>query len=107
VFGITSPADDAVPPQLIRYLAGIPAPDDYSGQLADITVAPGAYFAVTYEGTITNFDDAVGEIYGDVFNQSGYQFRDGLHLEMYPSDWDPQNAHSRMDVLIPILANDD
>jgi predicted transcriptional regulator YdeE len=106
VYGISCPADDANPPQLIRYFAGIPTPDVDVEGLEEITVTPGAYFAVTYEGTIGEFDRAINEIYGPVFSASGYEFREGLHLEIYPANWDPQDPNARMDVLIPISSTE-
>ena len=102
--GISRPADAVIPPQLIWYFAGYESPSLSTDSLDKLVVPAGDYFAVTYQGPITGFDAAVNEVYGTIFPDSGLTPRDGLHLEVYPADWDRHNENSRMDILIPIAS---
>jgi predicted transcriptional regulator YdeE len=102
--GISRPADAVIPPQLLWYFAGYESQSLSVDSLDELVVPAGDYFAVTYQGAITGFDAAVNEIYGTIFPDSGLTPRDGLHLEVYPADWDRHDEHSRMDILIPIAS---
>ena len=102
--GISRPADAVIPPQLIWYFAGYESLSLSVDSLDELVVPAGDYFAVTYQGPITGFDAAVNEVYGTIFPDSGLTPRDGLHLEIYPADWDRHDENSCMDILIPIAS---
>gem|GEM_PF-489279 len=101
--GISRPADAVIPPQLIWYFARYENPSLSLVSLEELLVPAGDYFVVTYHGPMTGFDAAVNEVYGTIFPESGLTPRDGLHLEIYPADWDGRDEQSHMDILIPIV----
>ena len=101
-FGISWPADELSPPMMINFFAGIESDIAGDDDFEEIVVTPGNYFATTYEGSMANFDEAIIEIYGPTLENSGHQVRDGLHLEIYGSSFDPNSETSLVDVLIPV-----
>jgi predicted transcriptional regulator YdeE len=103
LFGISIPADNETPPMTISYFAGIESDISADDDFDELEVEPGNYFAVTYEGPMSTFDEAVVEIYGPLFSSTGHHVRDGKHLEIYGEAFNPDSDDSRMDVLIPIL----
>lgn len=101
LFGISWPADHKVPPLLVSYFAGFEAAGSVDG-LDEISVPSGRYFAMTFEGPLSDFDESLRKIYEEGLTGSGECVREGRHLEIYQPACDPTTATVVVDVCIPI-----
>lgn len=81
--GITTPADDVVPPQRIRYVAGVttksaaPLPTG----LTAYTIGGGDYAVIRYSGPQSEVDDFYREVYLSELDKRNLSTRSGEHLE--------------------------
>ena len=102
--GITTPADDQVPPRQINYVAAVSSQSESAlpNGLSEFTITEGWYAVFNYEGPHDGLDDFYRETYMERLPQLGLTTRDGEHLERYPSPssqtvvvaqaWIPVNA---------------
>ena len=83
--GVSTPADDLVPPHRITYVAtaighGIVEP---AAGLERYHLDGGLYVVFTYRGPVAGLDDFYNEAYMDELSALGLSTRDGQHLEKY------------------------
>ncbi|MEI6700951.1 MAG: GyrI-like domain-containing protein [Actinomycetota bacterium] len=88
--GITSPADDLVPPHFITYAAAVLVDDAFSKEtgLEEFSIGAGTYAVFLYEGTHEGLDAFYQQVYNVELDQHGLSTRDGEHLERYPTSND-------------------
>ena len=100
MFGVSWPADDQTPPQLITYFCGFKSDQDVSG-FETLQVEGGNYFEYRYEGFAVDIDKGFQDAYMHSFLASGLKGRAGQHLEIYGVDYDPNAPISIFKILIP------
>ena len=85
--GITTPADDQVPPQQIHYVAAVTSQSAAAlpSGLTDFTIDEGWYAVFEYEGPHEGLDEFYRATYIEQLPQLGLATRVGQHLERYPS----------------------
>lgn len=103
-FGVSTPADDHMPPLTMNYVAGIAvtASIDLPDGFTEILVPAGTYLYFTHAGSITNIDQSVRELYGHYLPSSHYVVREAPHLELYDERFDHDSPTCEMDLLVPI-----
>ena len=103
MYGVSWPADENAPPQLINYFVGFETPDDFSGpEFESFTVPGGGYFQYQYSGSMQNVDHGFNDAYVNALPASGLIPRQGLHLELYPEYYDPTAFEVTFEILIPV-----
>ena len=103
MYGVSWPADDKTPPQLINYFVGFQdSGEKYSESFSNLTISGGNYFEFTYKGSPKDIDSGFIEAYTSAFPKSGLQGREGQHLEIYSEDFDPTSAVIKFKILIPV-----
>ncbi len=105
--GITSPADELVPPHLITYVAAVLVDDAASNEtgLEELVLAAGMYAVFLYEGTHEGLDAFYQQVYNVELERHGLSTRDGQHLERYPTSADPERFVAQ--AWIPVTARHD
>ena len=83
--GVSTPADDLVPPHRITYVAtALPTGDATDpGGLADFELEGGSYVVFPYRGPVSGLDDFYTAAYMREVPALGLSTRAGQHLEMY------------------------
>jgi predicted transcriptional regulator YdeE len=103
MYGVSWPADDQVPPQLINYFVGFEIEDGISTEnFQELPLEGGAYFEYVYKGPIQEIDNGFMEAYMNALPSSGLMSREGQHLEIYPTDYDPSASEITFQILIPV-----
>lgn len=100
-FGVSWPADNQVPPQEIYYFCGV----EYGANSEDFEqfkVEGGNYFAYGCKVPQQNLDQGFQEAYMVALPASGLTPREGQHLEIYGSEYDPNSPIARFQILIPV-----
>jgi predicted transcriptional regulator YdeE len=100
MYGVSWPADDQTPPQLITYFCGFKsnAPVD---EFELLEVEGGNYFEYRFEGYAVDVDKGFQDAYMNAFLASGLKGRAGQHLEIYGEEYDPNAPISIFRILIP------
>ena len=103
MYGVSWPADENIPPQSIHYFVGFETPDDFSqSEFETFTVPGGGYFQYHYTGSMQDVDQGFADAYANALPASGLIPRQGLHLELYPEDYDPTASEVTFQILIPV-----
>ena len=100
MYGVSWPADDQTPPQLITYFCGFKSDKDVAG-FESLQVNGGNYFEYRYEGYAVDIDKGFQDAYMNAFPTSGLKDRAGQHLEIYGEEYDPNAPISIFKILIP------
>ena len=100
MYGVSWPADDLTPPQLITYFCGFKSDLDVAG-FETLQVEGGNYFEYRYEGYAVDIDKGFQDAYMKAFPASGLKGRAGQHLEIYGEEYDPNAPISIFKILIP------
>lgn len=105
--GITTPADELVPPHRITYCAVVteqsvsPLPRDREAfDLEAFDLTGGPYVIFTYEGPHDGLDEFYREVYLETLPTLQLRTREGQHLERYPTPRSPETM--RAQAWIPI-----
>jgi AraC family transcriptional regulator len=101
MYGVSWPADDLEPPQLIHYFCGFESSDEVPG-LSPLAVEGGSYLQVRHSGPAGDIDGAFHNAYLRVLPESGQRPREGQHLEIYGEEYDPESSVAEFRILIPI-----
>jgi len=84
------------------YMAGVQA--DLEGAppegMRELTLPAGEYAVFTFEFAILM--DVVDYIYQTWLPESGYSYGPGLDYEYYPTDFDPSDEHSQMQIYVSV-----
>lgn len=85
--GITTPADDHVPPLQINYVAAVSSQSSATlpAGLDEFTIGEGWYAVFDYQGPHDGLDEFYRTTYMYQLPELGLKTRDGEHLERYPS----------------------
>ena len=100
MYGVSWPADDQTPPQLITYFCGFKSDEEVQG-FDLLEVHGGNYFEYRYEGYAVDIDKGFQDAYVNAFPASGLKARSGQHLELYGEEYDPNAPISIFKILIP------
>ena len=100
MFGISWPADDQTPPQLVSYFCGFKSDIDIDG-FESLQVEGGNYFEYRYEGYVVDIAKGFQEAYMNALPSSGLKPREGQHIEIYGDEYDPDSPVSIFKILIP------
>lgn len=100
MYGVSWPADDHTPPQLITYFCGFKSDANVQG-FETLYVEGGNYFEYRYEGFAVDIDKGFQDAYMSAFPASGLKGRAGQHLEIYGDEYDPDAPISIFKILIP------
>ena len=100
MYGISWPADDQTPPQLITYFCGFKSEVDIEG-FDTLQIDGGNYFEYRYEGFVVDIQKGFQNAYLNSFPNSGLKARDGQHIEIYGDEYDPDSPISIFKILIP------
>jgi predicted transcriptional regulator YdeE len=104
MYGVSWPADNATPPQIINYFVGIEFEDILvDGVFEKLELIGGNYFKFEYSGPSSEIDKGFLNAYMNAFPDSGLSPRDGQHLEVYPVDFDPSASLIQFEILIPVI----
>lgn len=101
MYGVSWPADDQIPPQMIHYFCGIEFDSDIEG-LTKLDLEGGNYFDYKCEVDAKKLDDGFRDAYMDAFPASGFVGRVGQHIELYEADYDPTSEIAKFHILIPV-----
>ena len=103
MYGVSWPADENTPPQLIHYFAGFElAPEEVPAGFEKFELVGGNYFSYTYTGSMRDVDSGFIDAYTVALPQSGLVGREGQHLEVYPADYNPSAEVVTFEILIPV-----
>ena len=100
MFGISWPADDQTPPQLVTYFCGFKSDFEVKG-FESLQVEGGNYFDYRYEGYVVDIAKGFHDAYLKAFPSSGLEARAGQHIEIYGDEYDPDSPISIFKILIP------
>ena len=100
MYGVSWPADDQTPPQLITYFCGFKSDATVDG-FELLEVEGGNYFEYRFEGYAVDIDKGFQDAYMNAFPASGLKGRSGQHLEIYGEEYDPNAPISIFRILIP------
>ena len=103
MYGVSWPADEKNPPDLICYFVGFEKsgeiiPKDFS----ELDLQGGNYFSYEYQGSPAGIDSGFQDAYLNQFPKSGFEPREGQHLEIYPNYFDSNSKNIDFQILIPI-----
>mgnify|MGYP006268390213 FL=1 len=103
--GITTPADEHVPPQRINYVAAVTSQSSLAlpQGLDDFTINAGWYAVFNYLGPHDGLDEFYRVTYMEKLPALGLTTRDGQHLERYPSPSDAESISA--EAWIPVDKN--
>lgn len=101
MYGVSWPADDQTPPQVISYFCGFKSDNEVEG-FETLDVKGGNYFEYRYEGFAVDIDKGFQAAYMNAFPASGLKGRIGQHLEIYGEEYDPNAPISIFKILIPV-----
>jgi len=103
MFGVSWPADELTPPQHIHYFVGFELPEGFTHpEFEHFELPGGGYFSYTYTGSMQEVDRGFADAYMNALPASGLTPREGLHLEVYPADYDPTASEVTFQILIPV-----
>ena len=103
MYGVSWPADENTPPQLIHYFAGFePDSVEVPAGFEKFELEGGNYFSYTYTGSMRDVDSGFIDAYTVALPQSGLVGREGQHLEVYPADYNPSAEVVTFEILIPV-----
>ena len=103
MYGVSWPADDQTPPQLINYFVGfVDASEKYPDNFRELFLEGGNYFEYKYVGAAADIDKGFLRAYTEELSASGLNSREGQHLELYGADYDPQAPIIKFSILIPV-----
>lgn len=103
MFGVSWPADDLTPPQEVHYFVGYAkTAEPVPGEFVELALEGGSYFEYVYMGAPSAIDTGFTDAYMSAMPASGFQGREGQHLELYPDDYNPQAETITFKILIPI-----
>ena len=103
MYGVSWPADDQTPPQLINYFVGfVDAGENYPANFQGLGLEGGNYFEYKYVGPAAEIDHGFLKAYTEALPSSGLTSREGQHLEIYSADYDPQAPVIKFSILIPV-----
>ena len=100
MYGVSWPADEQTPPQMINYFCGFKSEGDIEG-FDSLLIDGGNYFEYRYEGLAVDIDKGFQDAYMSAFPKSGLKGRVGQHLEIYGEEYDPNAPISIFRILIP------
>lgn len=101
MYGISWPADEAVPPQEIHYFCGLEFAEPIS-ELEAFSLEGGNYFEYFCDVPADDIDLAFQEAYTIAMPASGLSARDGQHIEIYGEEYDPNSDRAQFRILIPV-----
>lgn len=101
LYGVSWPADEQVPPQEIFYFCGFESKTPVEG-FETLNLKAGNYFDYHCEVTANDLDSGFRTAYMEALPKSGLTPREGQHLEIYGSEYDPQSSIARFRILIPV-----
>ena len=102
LYGVSWPADDQVPPQEIYYFCGFES-NKLIGNFEELQLAGGNYFEYSCSVPADNIDLAFQQAYMEALPKSGFASRDGQHIEIYGSEYDPDSPTAEFRILIPVV----
>lgn len=103
MYGVSWPADEKTPPDLIHYFVGFESNNVFEGEAFDrLDVESGNYFKYTYRGPASEVDRGFQAAYMIAFPASGLTSRSGKHIEVYPEDIDMTAMEISFEILIPV-----
>jgi len=103
MYGVSWPADNLTPPQLINYFVGFQdIGENYSDKFSNLILTGGNYFEFTYKGSPRDIDNGFIVAYTSALPKSGLKSREGQHLEIYSEDFDPTASEIQFKILIPV-----
>jgi predicted transcriptional regulator YdeE len=84
LYGVSWPADEKTPPDLIHYFVGLEKSGEIlSKDFSELDLKGGNYFSYRYQGAPASIDAGFQDAYMNHFPKSGLEPRDGQHLEIY------------------------
>ncbi len=101
MYGVSWPADDLTPPQYVHYFCGFESDEKVAG-LTSLMLEGGNYFQYNCEVLAVDINKGFQNAYLVAMPSSGFQSRDGQHLEIYGDEYDPDSPVARFRILIPI-----
>ena len=103
MYGVSWPADEKTPPDLIHYFVGIEKHNkELPVDLVKLQVEGGEYFRYEYKGPLTSIDQGFQDAYMNALPRSGFVSRVGQHLEIYRKGFDPYSPVTSFEILIPV-----
>ena len=102
MYGVSWPADANVPPQHVHYFCGIEAVTELEG-FEPLQLEGGLYFQYNCEVLAVDMDKGFQNAYMVAMPESGFQGREGQHLEIYGDEYDPDSPIARFRILIPVV----
>jgi predicted transcriptional regulator YdeE len=103
MYGVSWPADENTPPQLIHYFAGFePDTEDVPAEFDKLELEDGNYFSYIYTGSMRGVDSGFIDAYTVELPQSGLVGREGQHIEIYPVNFNPLAELVTFEILIPV-----
>ena len=100
MYGISWPADENMPPQVVTYFCGFKSDFDVGG-FESLRIDGGNYFEYRYEGYVVDIEKGFEDAYMNAFPSSGLKGRTGQHIEIYGDEYDPNAPISIFKILIP------
>ena len=101
MYGVSWPADDQTPPQIITYFCGFESDQDIDG-FDSLNLNGGNYFQYNAEVLAVDMDKAFQDAYMKALPASGLKAREGQHLEIYGDEYDPDSPVAKFKILIPV-----
>ena len=102
MYGVSWPADDSTPPQYVHYFCGFESDLEVTG-LTNLRLDGGNYFQYNCEVLAVDIDKGFQNAYMVAMPESGFQGREGQHLEIYGDEYDPDSPIARFRILIPVV----
>ena len=101
MYGISWPADEAIPPQQIHYFCGIESSVPLEN-LDTLDLDGGRYFVYHCDAPADDLDQGFQDAYMRAFPESELHGRHGQHIEIYGDEYDPQSDRAKFRILIPV-----
>jgi predicted transcriptional regulator YdeE len=101
MYGVSWPADGLTPPQEVFYFCGFESESSIPG-FDSLTLEGGNYFEYKSEVPATDLNQGFQEAYMVAMPASGFQGREGQHLELYGAEYDPESPIAKFTILIPV-----
>ena len=103
LYGVSWPADEKTPPDLIHYFVGLEKSEEILlKDFSELDLQGGNYFSYKYQGSPAGIDAGFQDAYMNQFPKSGFEPRVGQHLEIYSDYFDSNSENIDFQILIPI-----
>lgn len=103
--GIAYGVCEAMPDGMLRYVAGIPVPDDavVPAGMVKVTVPAQKYGVFTHRGVVSGIGEAFQAIHTRLLPKLGLRSRAGMEFERYDERFTgPDDPASETDIYIPV-----